>query len=237
MKAFRRLFRAALFFAVFVFIVFQLWQFFIILPVWSIKEIEVEGLKHLSEKRVEKIAGVKIGTSLLEARSKNIKENLGSIRQIKSVRIKRALPAKMILVITERKPWVRVDHAGKQWLIDDEGIILSSQFYNYDEIYLLPIVRGLKTIGQFPDFAKANNDFIDELSHLVRRDQIVIFVDGSETIVRIADYIPVYFGRPENLKEKIDAFAKILPFVKKNWQRVEYVHLKYLSNLVVKVKG
>lgn len=91
---------------------------------FDVKHIEVQGNKHFSKEEVVKISKSKTGGNIFTFNNRKVMENLETNSYVKSVRIKRKLPATIVLIVSEREPAAAVTYGEKYIILDDEGFVL-----------------------------------------------------------------------------------------------------------------
>lgn len=91
---------------------------------FDVKHIEVQGNVHFSKEEVVKISKGKTGGNIFTFNNRKLMENLEGDPYIKSVRIKRKLPATIVLMVLEREPAAAVTYGEKYIILDDEGFVL-----------------------------------------------------------------------------------------------------------------
>ena len=122
------------------------------LPVFTIKDIEVQGTKLLTREQVKEFAALSDSSTLLRVDLRALKDRLESNVWIGSVELHRSFPSTLIIVVTEEKIAAVVEvsapsenTAAKNWLISKNGTWLGS----YDPTSILdnmgPVTGGDKT--------------------------------------------------------------------------------------------
>jgi cell division protein FtsQ len=91
---------------------------------FEIKEIDVNGCVRVSEDRVLRASGIKVGENMLAFRSGQIQSTVGDIPLVKSVNVKRKVPSRIAITITERQPYAYVRTRNVFYMIDAEQVVL-----------------------------------------------------------------------------------------------------------------
>lgn len=145
--------------------------------VFEIRDIEVEGVENLSTAEVLKAADVSDGTTLLRVDTEGITQRLRELSWIEDVRVTRALPSTLRIVVEERTPAVLVDTGVTFWYVDQQSRVIAESVPTTGST--LPVVRDL------PDFI-AEPGYISESSAL---SNAIAVLDGMSpdvtTTVRI----------------------------------------------------
>ena len=112
-------------------------------PYFNAKDIEIQGAGRLSAQEVLDQAGIRLGDNILSVSLKKVQDCLTAHPWIAKARVRRSLPDKMTITVTERKAMAVLDLGEKAFfLMDVQGEI----FKRCDESDPrdLPIVSGLK---------------------------------------------------------------------------------------------
>ena len=89
-----------------------------------LQEIHIKGQLHLEDKQIIKALGIRSGQSLFGFDALKAQKQLSSLGPVKSARVMRLLPSKLLVEIEERPPFARWMHDGRIDLIDKEGVVL-----------------------------------------------------------------------------------------------------------------
>lgn len=92
-------------------------------PYFEIDRIEVSGAVSLNEGMVRAMTGIPDRMNIFRADLKKIESSIGAHPWIKKVEIKRALPSKLLVRVTERKPKAMIN-LGDHYLIAEDGSLL-----------------------------------------------------------------------------------------------------------------
>lgn len=94
---------------------------------FDIEEIKVEGESRYSVEKIIAKSGVSTGDNLWRTSSKKVSNNLTkSLPYIGSVKLKREIPSRLILIIEDTSPKFALTHAGKYILVDENDKILET---------------------------------------------------------------------------------------------------------------
>lgn len=102
-------------------------------PLLAVRTVELQGLRRLSEEAVRSTAGIEPGTSLLTLDVPAIEDRLEAVPGVRSARVVRHLPGRVVLQVAEREPYALInvsagggaagDAGGLLW-VDDEGFLV-----------------------------------------------------------------------------------------------------------------
>jgi cell division protein FtsQ len=129
---------------------------------FSLAEVLVEGRHHASAEKITKVVGGQRGQPLLSYDPYEIKKQLEEIPWIRQATVKRQLPNIIFIQLMEREPVALWQHRQKHYLVDEQGVIISSDYLQ--AFANLPVIVGgdapvhaphiLKMLEKFPDVRK-----------------------------------------------------------------------------------
>ncbi|MDO5725374.1 MAG: FtsQ-type POTRA domain-containing protein [Tissierellia bacterium] len=190
--------------------------------VFNISEILVEGNDKISKEDILEASNLSNDDNYFFLNKKKAKENLESLKYVKLVNIKRKLPFKIEINITEREACAMFPVNEKYMLIDSDGIILEI-VDNFTTNFAL--IRGLKlndnlTEGEnIANFIKSEEQkqFLNSIlnSNIFEKTNAITFDDKKIDLVMNKD-INVAFGGYNNVDYKIKVLNKILEDVEIN---------------------
>ena len=88
----------------------------------EIRDVQVEGTRHVPVERVVRAAQVPVGTPLPRLDSDAIAERISELKPVESVRVERDLPHGVRIVVTERSAVAWIDRSGTPWAVDASGV-------------------------------------------------------------------------------------------------------------------
>ena len=89
-----------------------------------LQEIHIKGQVNLRDEQIVAALGIRSGQSLFGFDASKAQKQLSMLGQIKSARVMRLLPSKLLVEIKERVPLARWMHEGRIDLIDKDGVVL-----------------------------------------------------------------------------------------------------------------
>ena len=87
-------------------------------------ELHIKGQVNLRDDQIVAALGIRSGQSLFGFDATKAQKRLSLMGQIKSARVMRLLPSKLLVEIEERAPFARWMHQGRLDLIDKDGVVL-----------------------------------------------------------------------------------------------------------------
>ncbi len=111
------------------------------LGIFNLKEIGIEGVGRVTKKEIRERSGLRRGVSTIFFRENIVKSGIEKNPWISEVRIKRILPNKVIIEVTEAQPfWLATGDGGELFYMSEMGNILGEA--NFDEGLDFPILIG-----------------------------------------------------------------------------------------------
>ena len=138
-----RVTKILVFYLVLAFLGWNLFNFVFSSNFCNIKEVIIKGNDCLSEDEIFCNSGIKLGENIFKL---DLKKSINSLKQepqIKEVEIKRVIPNKIIISLTERKA-AAIVHIGEEYFFSTkEGMVLS-KIDKPEEGFALPLLSGLE---------------------------------------------------------------------------------------------
>ncbi len=95
-----------------------------------VDQVYVKGRHYTAKETLEAALAAPQGSSLLAIDLSAMRDRIETIPEIRRARISREWPSKLHVVVEERQPAVIWQHAGKQVLMDKEGVSLDAAKYS-----------------------------------------------------------------------------------------------------------
>ncbi len=181
---------------------------------FEINNIIVYNNNVLSDDEIISRSGVQIGENTFKIKISEIEAKIKKAPFIKDVNIKRNLPDKLLIEVTERKKMAAVLYMGLYFYIDEEGVIL----YTSNEIDETYVIEGF----EFESFTegekiKVKND--EDLKRAVLlcgllqssnlQDKPEILYNEKNFTLLLKENLKVKLGSGENLSKKFSIFMAI----------------------------
>jgi len=210
---------------------------------FHVSQIIINSNDFIEDEKIIMASGIISGENIFKINIKNAKENLLFHPYIKDAVIKRKMPNKIIIDITERKQVLLINFIGSYLYIDNEGKILNILSENTDEN--LPVVYGLNIknpqIGENVIYVDEEisvdiQNFFDIFieSKLVENVSTIEFIDNSKVNFELKNGTKVAFGTMDNVKYKVSFLLAIIENMNKNNENYESIYLDKGSNAIIK---
>ncbi|WP_077367825.1 cell division protein FtsQ/DivIB [Anaerosalibacter sp. Marseille-P3206] len=209
---------------------------------FTISKIEVHGNKKVTTDKVVKAIGNPNGENIFRVNKKDMINNLQKHPYIKTSIIKRRIPNKLIVDITERQERVILVYASSGIYLDEEGFVLKIEPLSKDE--KIPIIKGISTDSHIIGDKITSNqskyiddvlDFVDisiKLKLLEKMGQMD-FSDMEDITIQLNDGIIVDFGPLNNVEYKLSYINEILKDVEEKNILCKYIYLNRGDNPVI----
>lgn len=115
--------------------------YFMASPMFNVKEITVKGNNEIKDEEVISLSEIKIDENTFKINKRNSINNIKTNGYVENVKIKRNLPDKVEIIITERTPTYMLAFANSYAYINNQGYILKISSQKKD----MPIIVGFST--------------------------------------------------------------------------------------------
>ena len=209
----------------------------------NIEEVIIKGNDYLSKDEIFYKSGIQLGENIFKL---DLKKSIDSLKQeprIKEVEIKRVIPNKIIISLTERKA-AAIVHCGEEYFFSTkEGMILS-KIERPEEGLALPLLSGLEideiTIGEIidrPEFRLALEG-INSIEVILPRKfcRVEILSPDDFMICNKDDTLKVRVNRPEVIINKENLLREALEKIEREKLLTDYIDIRFKDSLVIKLK-
>lgn len=225
----RKLFLIALACFVIVSAVFTLRMLLRNVVFFPVKQIEVVGNRHLSDREIASLSELKIGKSMFSVCSREVVERLIRSPWIRDVSLRKELPNRIIIKIRESVPTALFRRSDGLYLIDEGGEFLERIS---GEERFLPVIKGNEkdhaAILEALQLARVLKGYdmadIDQVEIVLGRLEDMTMHYGSNVI-------KVGYGHYE---DKFERYMELRDEIRRRAIPVEYIDLRYDNRLVVK---
>jgi cell division protein FtsQ len=111
-------------------------------PIFKLEDVSFQGLKRISQTEMLKRGGLENGVNLLSLNLNDVKKNMESLPWVKNVTLRRELPNKLQVLVTEYQPAFCVLVQQELYYMDNEGVLFNKAEGGRAES--LPLLTGLK---------------------------------------------------------------------------------------------
>jgi cell division protein FtsQ len=213
-------------------------------PRFRIALKEIHGLHHLSESQIlMKLRGIEEeNKNLIALDLHQLRKSLESLAWVKTAMVRRLLPDKLVIQISERVPiaFARMNHS--TLLVDDDAMLLETKGENllgFD----FPVLMGLES-GFENDVLTRNRKRIALYKQLMRAldengaglskdvSEIHLHDAGSVSVVLNEDTVLVHMG-DEKFQERFRRYLAMSREIKQKYPLLDSVDLRFENQVVV----
>ncbi|MEA2087285.1 MAG: FtsQ-type POTRA domain-containing protein [Candidatus Caldatribacteriota bacterium] len=209
----------------------------------NIEEVIIKGNDYLSEDEIFYKSGIQFGENIFKLDLKKTTDSLAQEPRIKEVEIKRVIPNKIIISLTERKA-VAIVRIGEEYFSSTkEGIVLS-KIDRPEEEFCLPLILGLeineikigKIIGK-PEFRTALESINSAEVILPKIFYRVEILSPDDFMICSKDNtLKIRVNGPEVISNKENLLREALAKIEREKLLVEYIDIRFKDSLVIKLK-
>jgi cell division protein FtsQ len=126
---------------------------------FQVRDVLLSGRHYANAQQIREVISLEYGEPIYRYSPQEIREKLEQINWIRKASVQRQLPDTLYITLEERKPIALWQHQKKHFLVDEEGIVISSEIP--PEFANLPVVVGndapihaptlLKLLEKFPE--------------------------------------------------------------------------------------
>lgn len=227
-KFFRFIFIMLLFIALII-------SFFLFTPFFNINKVTVLGNEAVETQEIVNKSGIKSGMNIFRADVKGAKKNLLSFTMLDDIKIKRKLPGKIEIVVTETYPQIIIPYMTGFVSVNEKGKVIQLMD-KIPEDNKLPLISGVEI-----ETAKAGEQLKakDEVSFSMIMDCVSLmrekkaieqfksldFSNLSNFIGYTHNEVKIIFGKLDDMEYKISFLSGIIP----NVQNVEGAYIDISS--------
>jgi len=199
---------------------------------FPLREIVFAGNTHLTDGELEGLAGLRKGENLLTLSSREVYEKLMKSHWIRSVIIRKELPHRLRIMITESEPFALLDMKRHLFIVDDRGELLEE--LKNSPIPFLPVITG-NPFGDREVFLDAISlaKAIKMTGLLEEKDHVEIIARKAEDLEVNLDGMLVKVG-VGNYERKLRRLMDLEGEIKRRGIPVDYIDLRFANRVVVK---
>lgn len=214
-------------------------------PKFNLAIREIRGLRNVPENQIlMKLKAVEDqNRNVISLDLDEIRRSLEQIPWIRSVVVRRVLPDKLIIEVTERVPiaFARVDHA--TFLVDDQGVLLESDS-EYPHEFDFPVITGLEA-GVEAEALVRNKKRVTLYQKLIQAldgngaglskdlSEVRLQDPGSLAVLLNDDSVLVILGT-EQLDQRFRRYLGMSSQIKQKFPQVDTVDLRFQDQVIIK---
>lgn len=208
-------------------------------PLFRLTTIVVAGAEHLSAADVSEWTGLEMGANLLEVDVRAVQEALRAHPQVKDARVRRKLPASLVVELEERRPVAYLLAGEEFWALDGDGVAL---FRTEAMPVSLPLITVDEELApraghrvEHPALAKAV-EFAGALrpEGLASLSEVHVTREGVAAYTR--DGISVALGTDGDMSDRAYVMQELLAEIERRRLPVSHIDLRHPKTPVFRDK-
>jgi len=176
--------------------------------VFQARELSVSGNHRLSARQVLRLAGLGRGTNVLWFSSGRAESRLLSSPWIRSVRIERSLPMKIVVRVTERMP-AAILSGTTRMLVAADGTVLG-RAPRSTRLAVIPVGDVAPRLGTRPDVARAELAALGALPRTVRSRVLEAKESAGQLVLELRGGVRAIYGDASEPVAKGQALEAVL---------------------------
>jgi hypothetical protein len=214
------------------------------LPYFAIKEVVLEGGKHINAEELANLAGISPRQNLLGLNLRQARYRILQNPWVEEVSVRRRFPQTVVITVKEREPAgiVEVANSGKRFLISAEGIVLEE--VKAGRNFELPLIMGINRwgtqVGAILPYENLTQSLVliskinaHRPEPLGRLKEAHIRPDGSLILTCTRLSAPLYV-KSENFAAQWPLFLQFLDERANKKTAYEYIDLRFADKVVTK---
>ncbi|MCL6638309.1 MAG: FtsQ-type POTRA domain-containing protein [Firmicutes bacterium] len=209
-------------------------------PLFEVKRIEVSGNRYLDAGAIRAAANIGMGTNIFKVNLNAVAGDIKVIPMVKEVRVRRVLPASILVEISEREPLGLFPTAEGFIEIDAEGVYLKKASAGAEG---LPVVTGVRAAAPNPGEPVQGENLREALQvigglapEVVKELSEVHVGAGGQVVLYTLDRIQCRFGAATEIAEKSRVLTQVLKEIRNQGAKIQYIDLSCAGSPVVYYK-
>lgn len=221
------------------------WQMIENLPYFAIKEVVLEGGKHIQAQELANQAGITPRQNLLTFDLREARRRILQNPWVEGATVRRRFPDTVVMLVKEREPAgiVEVANSGQRFLISADGVVLEE--VDKGKTQELPVIMGISRQQAKPgqilpyehlglSLTLINKINFNRPAYLGRIKEAHIRPDGSLILISSALGAPLLV-KAENFPAQWPLFLQFLEERPNKRALYEYIDLRFSGKIVTKI--
>lgn len=211
------------------------WFFFISLPLWQIKTVQVVNNSYLPTPRILEKLVLPKDTSIWRVSNNTVRKLFKDDPWVKQIVVRRRLPNTLVLDTVVRQPYFKLLIGERIWYIDEEGKIL-----NHDGIAPTGLscytVVGVSSIADIAEVVSVLVPLTKQYKDMLDQENVRIDFSNKNDIRFFFDLMQVKIGDSTNMAEKREALQYVLGALGERIRRVSYIDVRAYKTPAVRFR-
>jgi len=195
---------------------------------FSVSDVLVEGRKNAPIEKILKVVNVRRGNPLLSYDPYHIKRELEELSWVRQATVKRQLPGIIFIQLTERQPVALWQHQQKHYLVDEQGVIISSD--NLKAFDKLPIIVG----GDAPVHAPHILHLLEKFPDIQKRITALVRVGGRRWDLHLDRKLQIKMPETK-VEEALVRLSLLIKQKRVNSKEVSVIDLRVKNQIVMRL--
>ncbi len=211
---------------------------------FQLQAIEYQGANRFDAEAFNRLLLRTFGRNLLVMDLEKVRSLLESGTWVKEATVRRRLPDRLYLYITEREPVAVAAIDNDLYVVDEEGVILAP--FGPDYSYLdRPIIKGLKNTARenalsenqrgVRAYLKLLQDFeADGADYSSRISEVDVSDPERVAVISLDDSVPIFLGK-NGFARRFERFLSqraLYEKLKQKYGLIEYVDVTYENKII-----
>ena len=173
---------------------------------FDVRQVVVENNHHYTRQQIIEKADARMGQNIFTVKTNQMRDALLEDPYMKSVRVKRSLPASIIITVEERSEAAKVPYADRFIVIDEDGLILRQSTAELKLPLLLGMTIKTMEVGRPLEVEETSvlTGTLKMLEVMESTDMFFKKIDISNVIIKAYIYDNLICeGMPENVMDSM----------------------------------
>jgi len=202
----------------------------------TVRHVVITGNKHLTEKEIRSITGIKEGISIIYPSSRTLYERLKKTPWIKDAIIRKDLNGTITIYVKESTPVAIAMFNEHSYLIDYEAQVLEdfTEKINDSNVFL-PVIKNIDPFKNRETLEEAVKllNFINHKGFVKSDDEIIITGNNPDDLTLYVNGFQIIVGRGD-FEAKFAKYIVVNSEIQKRGLNVQYVDLRVPDRVIVK---
>lgn len=199
---------------------------------FGLDRVVFSGNSHITDEELRQMAGLRQGDDMLFLSAGKISGKLAESPWIRSVSVRKELPGRLFIRVSEAEPFALLDMKGRLFIVDERGRMLEE--LRETSVPFLPVITG-NPYTEKEGFSEAINlvRAVKEAGLHSKRDRIEVIAHKPQDLAVNLDGTVVKVGAGDHA-EKLARLLDLEQEIKERNIPVDYVDLRFANRVVVK---
>lgn len=201
-------------------------------PIFTLQRVEVSGASYLTKEQICEIGRIHTGEPLFQLQTDAVAQNLMHDLRIESAVVRRRLPDRLEIEVTERKPVATVACDYGYLDLDRSGTVIAA--YRALHSVPIPLITGMEVKGLYlgdevtDENVKKVLYFLNQIDAEALNQISEVNIANPDAVVAYANSsVQIRLGKLDRLDEKAVLTADFVKSLKTSRHTIDYVDFSY----------